>query len=46
MPAKSEKQRRFLEGVKHGTIKRKGITKEDAKKALGEHDGKKKKKKD
>ena len=41
MPAKSEKQRRLMEGIKHGTIKRKGVSKEDAKRVLGEHKKKK-----
>lgn len=43
-PAKSAKQKRFLEGVAHGTIHRKGITPQDAKKALGEGETKPKKK--
>lgn len=42
-PAKTPKQKRFLEGVAHGNIHRKGITPEDAKKALGQHPPKKKK---
>jgi len=45
MPAKTKKQERFLQGVKHGTIHRKGITPADARRALGEHGGKKKKQK-
>ena len=46
MPAKTEKQRRFLEGVKHGNIHRKGITPADAERALGENEKKKPAKKD
>ncbi len=38
MPAKTEKQRRFLEGVKHGNIHRKGITPKDAARALGDEE--------
>lgn len=45
MPAKTKKQERFLQGVAHGNIHRKGITPADAKRALGEHGGKKGRKK-
>jgi hypothetical protein len=36
MPAKSEAQRRLMEGVKHGTIHKPGLTPATAKKVLGE----------
>ena len=41
MPAKTKKQERFLQGVKHGTIVRSGFTPADAAKALGDHPAKK-----
>lgn len=34
MPVKSEAQRRFMEGVAHGDIKKKGLSKEEAKEFL------------
>lgn len=44
-PAKTKKQERFLQGVKHGTIHRKGISPADAARALGDHPPKRAKKK-
>jgi len=43
MPAKSKAQERLMQGIKHGTIKKPGVSKADARKVLGEH-GKKDKK--
>ena len=37
MPAKSQKQRRLMQGIASGGIKRKGVTKKAAKKVLGQH---------
>lgn len=34
MPAKSEAQRRFMEGVAHGSIKRKSLSPDEAEKFL------------
>lgn len=44
MPAKSKKQRKLMKGVAEGSIRKKGVSKADAKKVLGEH-GKKRRKK-
>jgi hypothetical protein len=40
MPVKSEKQRRFMEIIAHGKVKKKGLGPSDARKFL-EHKGKK-----